>query len=117
MYHSPAVPAATAITQMSRTAQLKIEYLHVAALLLDAKSARTHSTKQIKQIAQSIKEFGFNVPILAGRDLKVIAGHGWLLACRQLGWSEVPVIFLDYLTEPQRRAFMIADNRLSETSS
>jgi ParB-like chromosome segregation protein Spo0J len=102
---------------MSRTAQLRIEYLPVAALLLNAKSARIQSKKQIKRITQSIKEFGFNVPILVGRDLKVIAGHGRLLACKQLGWSEVPVIFLDHLTEPQRRAFMTADNRLSETSS
>jgi len=57
--------------------------------------------------------FGFNVPILVNADLKVIAGHGRLLACRHLGRTEVPTISLEHLSEAQARAFMIADNRLT----
>jgi len=57
------------------------------------------------------------VPILVDRDLKVIAGHGRLLACRDLGWTEVPTICLDHLSEAQARAFMIADNRLTEIAT
>ena len=57
------------------------------------------------------------MPILVDRDLKVIAGHGRVLACRELGWSEVPTLCLDHLTGPQARAFMIADNRLTEIAT
>ena len=77
-------------------------------------NARTHSKKQIRQIADSIKAFGFNVPILIDRDNNVIAGHGRLAACRELSWTEVPTLCLDHLTPAQARAFMIADNRLTE---
>ena len=64
-----------------------------------------------------MEAFGFNVPILINRDLQVIAGHGRLQAARNLGWSEVPTIMLEHLTEAQAKAFMIADNRLTETST
>src|SRR5690348_16534970 len=74
-------------------------------------------SKQIRQIADSIEAFGFNVPVLVDAELKVICGHGRLLACRELGWTEVPTLCLDHLTPAQARAFMIADNRLSEISS
>jgi ParB-like chromosome segregation protein Spo0J len=83
----------------------------------DPKNARQHSAKQIRQIADSIEAFGFNVPILVDADLNVIAGHGRLLACKRLGWREVPTIRLEHLSETQRRAFMIADNRLTEIAS
>jgi ParB-like chromosome segregation protein Spo0J len=76
-----------------------------------------HSKKQIRQIANSIETFGFNVPVLVDADLNVIAGHGRLLACRELGWTEVPTLCLDHLTSAQARAFMIADNRLTEIAS
>lgn len=88
----------------------------VSELKLDPANPRVHSPKQIRQIARSISIFGFNVPILVDRNLKVIAGHGRILAALQLGLAEVPVIRLDHLTEPQARAFMIADNRLTENS-
>jgi hypothetical protein len=88
----------------------------IGALTLDPKNPRLHSHQQIRQIAHSIEAFGFNVPILIDGQLKVIAGHGRVLACRQLGWSEVPTISLDHLSEAQKQAFMIADNRLTETS-
>src|SRR5438270_915817 len=75
---------------------------------------RLHTKKQVRQIAASIKNFGFNVPVLVDRDDNVIAGHGRLLACAELGWTEVPTLCLDHLTPAQARAFMIADTRLTE---
>ncbi len=79
-----------------------------------AKNARTHSPEQVAQIAASIAEFGFNAPILVDSNDGIIAGHGRLLAARKLGLTEVPVVVLDHLSETQRRAYIIADNRLSE---
>jgi ParB-like chromosome segregation protein Spo0J len=83
----------------------------------DAANPRLHSKKQIRQIADSIEAFGFNVPILIDRDDKVIAGHGRLFAARELGWTEVPTLCLDHLTSAQARAFTIADNRLTEIAT
>src|SRR6266446_1245876 len=89
----------------------------IGQLKPDAANPRLHSKKQIRQIANSIEAFGFNVPILIDRDDKLIAGHGRLLACRELGWSEVPTLCLDHLTPAQARAFAIADNRLTEIAT
>ena len=80
----------------------------------DPANPRRHSKKQIRQIGESIKAFGFNVPILIDRHGNIIAGHGRWLACRDLGFTEVPTLCLDHLTPVQARAFMIADNRLTE---
>jgi len=80
----------------------------------DPANPRRHTKKQIRQIADSIKTFGFNVPVLIDRDNSVICGHGRLVACCELGWTEVPTLRLDHLTPAQARAFMIADNRLTE---
>jgi DNA modification methylase len=99
-----------------RPKTLSIEYLPLDSLLPDPKNPRIHSDKQIQQIAKSIRAFGFNVPVLVDADLRVIAGHGRLLACRLLGINQVPVIPLEHLSEHQRRAFLIADNRLTESS-
>jgi DNA modification methylase len=96
---------------------LAIQDLPIESLKPDPKNARQHCAKQIRQIADSIEAFGFNVPILVDADLNVIAGHGRLLACKRLGWREVPTIRLEHLSETQRRAFMIADNRLTEIAS
>jgi len=96
---------------------LLVEYLSVASLLLNPKNPRLHSEKQIQQIARSITAFGFNVPILVDADLQVIAGHGRVRASQLLGMTHVPVIRLEHLSEHQRRAFMIADNRLTENSA
>ena len=79
-----------------------------------AKNARTHSSEQVAQIAASIAEFGFLNPILVSSDAGIVSGHGRLLAARKLGLAEVPVVVLDHLSESQRRAFVIADNRLAE---
>ena len=78
---------------------------------------RRHSKKQIRQIAESIKTFGFIVPILVDRYGNVIAGEARLLAARELGMTEAPTLCLDHLTPAQLRAFRIADNRLSEIAS
>ena len=78
-----------------------------------ARNARTHSDEQIAEIAASIAEFGFTNPILVDSDGGVIAGHGRLLAARKLGLTEVPVIVLHHLTPLQRRAYVLADNRLA----
>src|ERR1700736_544423 len=89
----------------------------IGELKPDPTNPRLHSKKQIRQIANSIETFGFNVPVLVDAELKVIAGHGRLLACRELGWTEVPTLCLDHLTPAQARAFMIADNRLTEIAT
>jgi DNA modification methylase len=104
-------------SQSPRRPTLSIDNVPLDRLKPDPKNARQHSAKQIRQIAQSIESFGFNVPLLIDRDLNVIAGHGRLLACKRLGWSEVPTIRLEHLSESQRRAFMLADNRLTEIAA
>ena len=96
---------------------MSIVYRAIDQLKPDPNNARRHSKKQIRQIAHSIKAFGFNVPILIDRDENVIAGHGRLLACRELGMTEVATLCLDHLTPAQARAFMIADNRLTEIAT
>src|SRR5215469_2675537 len=88
-----------------------------AELKLDPTNPRHHSKKQIRQIANSIKAFDFNVPILIDREGHVIAGHGRLIACDELGIDEVPTICLDHLTPAQVRAFRIADNKLTENAT
>lgn len=78
-----------------------------------ANNSRTHSDKQVSQIAASIKEFGFTNPVLTDGDNGIIAGHGRVLAARKLKLHEVPTISLEHLSEPQRRAYVIADNKLA----
>src|SRR6202047_2416297 len=106
-------PAASRIGA-SVPSRLSVVYRRIDDLKPDPANPRLHSKKQIRQIANSIEVFGFIVPILIDRDGKVIAGHGRLLACRLLGITEVPTLCLDHLTPEQARAFMIADNRLTE---
>ena len=81
-----------------------------------ARNARTHSDAQVAQIAASIAEFGFTNPILAGSDGVIVAGHGRLAAAQKLGLASVPVVVLDHLTATQRRALVIADNRIAENA-
>jgi DNA modification methylase len=94
----------------------KIEMVSVDTLIPYAKNARTHSDEQVAQIAGSIKEFGFNNPVLIDKDNSVIAGHGRLMAARKLGYKEVPVVKLEHLTESQRKAYILADNRIALNS-
>ena len=96
---------------------LAVVYRRIDELKLDPANPRVHSRKQIGQIVRSIETFGFNVPVLVDGDDKVIAGHGRLLAARALGMTEVPTLCLEHLSPAQTRAFVIADNRLSEIAS
>src|SRR4051812_29968615 len=91
----------------------QIERWPVDKLIPYARNPRTHSDAQVAQIAASIREFGFNAPILVDSNAGIIAGHGRLLAARKLGLAEVPVVVLDHLSETQRRAYVIADNKLA----
>ncbi len=94
----------------------KIERWPTAKLVPYARNARTHSDAQVAQIAASIAEFGFTNPILAGSDGVIVAGHGRLAAAQKLGLDAVPVVVLDHLTPTQRRALVIADNRIAENA-
>jgi ParB-like chromosome segregation protein Spo0J len=101
----------------SKAERLEIVYRPIEKLKLDPMNPRLHSPRQVRQIANSIRTFGMNVPILVDRAGRVIAGHGRIMACQQLGWTDVPTISLEHMTEAQARAFMIADNRLTENST
>lgn len=92
---------------------LKVVYRKVSELIPYARNARTHSDEQIERIANSIKEFGWTNPILIDGENGIIAGHGRILAARKLGIEKVPTIELSGLTEAQKRAYIIADNRLA----
>jgi ParB-like nuclease domain len=93
---------------------LKVSYQNVEALKPYAGNARTHSDKQIAQIAASIRNFGFNNPVLVDADNRIVAGHGRVEAAKRLGLTSVPTIRLDHLSDAERRAYVIADNRLAE---
>src|SRR5438876_3130053 len=95
---------------------LTIRYKDPARLKARAGNPRTHTPKQIKQIAASIKEFGFISPILIDRDGGIIAGHGRVEAAKLIGMSDVPTVRVDHLTPTQVRAYVIADNRLAENA-
>ena len=103
------------IANLQRMAK-HIEMWLVDKLIPWARNPRTHSDAKVAQIAASIAEFGFNNPILVDTKAGIIAGHGRLLAARKLGLTEVPVIVLDHLTDAQKRAYVIADNKLAENA-
>lgn len=92
---------------------MKIETMLVDRLVPYARNSRTHSDAQIAQVAASITEFGFTNPVLIDGDGGIIAGHGRVMAARSLGMDKVPCIRLAHLTEAQKRAYVIADNRLA----
>lgn len=95
---------------------LKIEYVATDDLIPYINNSRTHSESQIKQIAASIREFGFTNPILIDEGGSIIAGHGRLVAAQLLNLDSVPTITLEGLTEAQRKAYVIADNKLALNS-
>ena len=97
---------------------MKQEIVHkpIADLIPYANNARTHSDEQVAQIAASIKEFGFTNPILLDGTNGIIAGHGRLMAARKLGMDTVPCIELSHLSEAQKKAYILADNRLAMNS-
>jgi DNA modification methylase len=96
--------------------RLAIAYLPTASLKLNPKNPRIHTEKHIQQMARSMEAFGFSVPVAIDADLGVVAGHGRVLAANLLGLAEVPTISLKHLSEAQLKAFIVADNRLSENS-
>jgi hypothetical protein len=95
---------------------LKVEIVQVSVLRPYARNPRTHSTKQLSQIADSIRCFGWTNPILIDADGGVIAGHGRLEAARLLGVDRVPTIRIEDMTEAQKRAYILADNKLAENA-
>lgn len=98
----------------SRKNKLAINYQNPAELKLNPKNSRTHSKKQLHKIAQSIEKLGFNNPVLVDTENVIIAGHGRVLAARDLGLTEIPTICLSHMTQEQIRAYIIADNKLAE---
>jgi ParB-like chromosome segregation protein Spo0J len=91
----------------------KIQIVPVAALIAYKHNARTHSPKQVQQIANSIKQFRFTNPVLVDAGNRIMAGHGRVEAAKKLGIDKVPIIRIDYLTEEQIRAYILADNKIA----
>ena len=91
----------------------QLEFLDIGLLIPYARNSRIHSPEQIVQLAASIREFGFTNPVLIDADNGIISGHGRVMGAERLGLSEVPCIRLGYLTEAQKRAYVIADNKLA----
>ena len=91
----------------------RFEKVQIDQLVPYVRNARTHSKEQILQIRASLREFGFVNPVIVDKDLNVIAGHGRILAAKEEGISEIPCVFAEHLTEAQKRAYIIADNRLA----
>lgn len=91
----------------------KVDKRPIDVLIPYARNSRTHSAAQVAQIAASIREFGFTNPVLTDYDGGIIAGHGRVLAAHKLGMAEVPCITLGWLSETQKRAYVIADNKLA----
>jgi ParB-like chromosome segregation protein Spo0J len=100
---------------MNETKQ-RIEMMRTADLIPYARNSRTHSEAQVTQIAGSIREFGFTNPVLIDADNGIIAGHGRVMAAQLLGVDKVPCIRLSHLTDTQRKAYIIADNKLALNS-
>lgn len=98
---------------MKERPELKVVYRQVNDLIPYARNARTHSDDQVTRIASSIKEFGFTNPILIDGENGIIAGHGRLMAAKKLGMREVPTIELSGMTDAQKRAYILADNKLA----
>ena len=109
-----ASPEATGGPQ-TRSAQ-QVEQIPVSDLIPYARNARTHSEQQVAQIAGSIQEFGFNNPVLIDGHNSIIAGHGRVLAAQRLKLETVPCIRLTHLSDAQRRAYILADNRIALNS-
>jgi hypothetical protein len=104
-------PAVRGPSPAPAVTNVPIEQLH-----LDPRNPRVHKPKQIRSIAESIKQFGFIAPVVTDGQGRIIAGHGRVLAAKKLGWIEVPTISVEHLSEPQIRAYQIADNKLTENA-
>ena len=96
---------------MKTTTEMKL--VPISKLVPYVNNARTHSPEQILKLRSSLREFGFINPVIIDRDFGVIAGHGRILAAKEEGITEVPCVFADHLTEAQKKAYIIADNRMA----
>jgi len=92
---------------------LFIQSIPIASLRPWARNARTHSRKQIRQLAESIRAFGFTNPVLVDSDNTILAGHGRVEAAKSLGMTAAPCVLLEHMTSEQKRAYVIADNKLA----
>ena len=92
----------------------EVQEVSIDALVPYAKNAKMHGAGQIEKLKNSITEFGFIAPCLIDRDNNLIAGHGRVMAAKELGMTSVPCVYVDGLTDAQRRAYILADNRLGE---
>ncbi|MBQ1295288.1 MAG: ParB N-terminal domain-containing protein [Clostridiales bacterium] len=92
----------------------RIENIAVDKLIPYVNNAKVHSEDQVTRIASSIREFGFLSPVLVDKDYNIIAGHGRVMAAKKLGLSDVPCVYIEGLSEAQRKAYILADNRLGE---
>lgn len=90
-----------------------MQLVPVSKLVPYVNNARTHSPEQVMKLRSSLREFGFINPIIIDRDYGIIAGHGRILAAKEEGITEVPCVFVDYLTEAQKKAYILADNRMA----
>lgn len=102
---------------MKKLRKLTVKYEPISSLKAYPKNPRVHSSRQLRQLAESIRQFGFTVPILIDGNSEVIAGHARLAAAKLIGLERVPTICLNNLTEGQKRAYIIADNKLAENAS
>ena len=98
---------------MSKIATNEMTQVPIERLIPYINNARTHSPEQIKKLRASLREFGFVNPVLIDRDYNVIAGHGRIAAAREEGFTEVPCVYVDHLTEAQKKAYILADNRMA----
>ena len=95
---------------MSRTTT-EMQLVDINKLIPYVNNARTHNAQQINKLRSSLREFGFINPVIIDCDFNVIAGHGRIMAAKEEGISKVPCVFVDYLTEAQKKAYILADNR------
>ena len=98
---------------MNAKTTTELQLVPISKLVPYANNARTHSPEQIMKLRSSLREFGFINPVIIDRDYGVIAGHGRILAARDEGIAEVPCVFADHLSEAQKKAYIIADNRMA----
>lgn len=103
--------------QSINTNNLSVEYVDVSVIKQYKNNPKVHNSKQVEQIINSIKAFNFNNPILIDEKNEIIAGHGRLLAANHLQMTKVPIIRLTHLNESQKRAYRIADNKLTENGT
>ena len=91
----------------------RFEKVNIDKLIPYARNARTHSKEQVLQLRASMREFGFVNPVIVDKDLNIIAGHGRIMAAKEEGIAEVPCVFVEHLTDAQKKAYILADNRLA----